>query len=109
MIETFGFFFISTPPHTSLLAYSNHNILEFFFLLGFLTSLKASIKYKRPDLLLSMHPVFLIIHLSYGTGLIIEMLKRFKKNKFVEQKGNLAKIRIVLLENYQEKSLPVNK
>jgi len=80
-----------------------------YFLLGFLTSLKASIKYKRPDLLLSMHPVFLIIHLSYGTGLIIEMLKRFKKNKFVEQKGNLAKIRIVLLENYQEKSLPVNK
>lgn len=45
-----------------------------YLLLGLATSLKASIKYKKIDLLFSMLPVFLIIHLSYAIGLIHEFL-----------------------------------
>lgn len=48
--------------------------LSCYFFLGFATSLKASIKYKKIDLLFSMTPIFLIIHLSYAVGLIHEFL-----------------------------------
>ncbi len=60
--------------------------LATYFLLSFLTSLKATLKYKEPSLLLSMTLLFPIIHLSYALGLIEELLfstrtKENSKNK----------------------------
>ncbi len=48
--------------------------LALYLSLGILTSLKATIKYKKPDLLISMTLLYPLIHFSYAFGLINELL-----------------------------------
>jgi GT2 family glycosyltransferase len=50
--------------------------LGFYIFLGVLTALKASIKHKRPDLLVTMNILFPVIHISYGMGLLHELISR---------------------------------
>lgn len=52
-----------------------------YFLLGFATAMKASMKYKKPSLLLTMPMLFPIVHLSYAAGMVNELLTKPNQNK----------------------------
>lgn len=54
-----------------------------YLLLALLTSLKASYKYRRLDIVITMPIVFPIIHLSYTVGLISEVWNHF----FTKRRG----------------------
>lgn len=70
--------------------------LLLYIFLGVATSLKASIKYKRPDLLLTMLFIFPIIHLSYAVGLLHEFLfKREQKGKPKGKVSYISKIKVI--------------
>jgi len=85
----FLFSFIFIPTHIYL------SIFAIYLLLGFATSLKASIKYKKTNLFYLMIPTFFIIHVSYGIGLISELINYFFKIKPTYKKRFVSKITIV--------------
>jgi len=45
------------------------------------TAMKASIKYKKPSLLLTMPTLFPIVHLSYAVGMVNELLAKSRQSK----------------------------
>jgi succinoglycan biosynthesis protein ExoA len=65
---------------TLLVIHSFLYLTPFFFysLLGLLTSTKAAIKYKRPDLLISMSVLYPVVHISYSFGLLHEGVIQIK-------------------------------
>lgn len=52
-----------------------------YFLLGFATAMKASVKYKKLSLLLTMPILFPIVHLSYAVGMVNELLTKSRQDK----------------------------
>lgn len=67
--------------------------LVIYLLLGLATSIKASIKHKKPELLITMMPIYPIIHLSYSIGLLHELFFRggSKRRKKIRT-GSISKI-----------------
>lgn len=73
--------------------------LVLYILLGLATSLKASIKHGKPDLLLTMMLIYPIIHLSYALGLLSEFLaSRKREEKKKKQDGFVSKITLMQLK-----------
>lgn len=70
------------------------SILGLYILLATATSLKASIKYRRRDLLWKMALLSPVIHISYATGLLNELLDRirFKELLKPDKKKHVVKI-----------------
>jgi len=64
--------------------------LFLYFILGMATSLKASIKFKKPDLLVTMLLIFPIVHISYAIGLLHELL--FKGNSEKRKNSNVGRV-----------------
>ena len=52
-----------------------------YFFLCIATTMKASVKYKKLSLLLTMPILFPIVHLSYAAGMVNEMLAKSRQNK----------------------------
>lgn len=52
-----------------------------YLFLGVATAMKASIKYKKLSLLLTMPILILIVHLSYAAGMVNELLTKSGQNK----------------------------
>jgi len=52
-----------------------------YIFLGIATAMKASIKYKKPSLLLTMPIIFPIVHLSYAAGMVNELLTKSGQDK----------------------------
>lgn len=71
-------------------------LLTYLFL-GLATAAKASIKYKKSSLLLTMPVLFPIVHLSYAVGMVNELLTETNKNK------KNYKINIVYVKRFAEK------
>lgn len=57
-------------------------ILVLYFLLGFFVGIKKAIRYHYPSLCLLMPFTFLLIHISYGYGYLIGIIKVILKRKF---------------------------
>ncbi len=77
--------------------------LFFYIALGFLTSLRASIKYKDPLLIVSMTSIYPFIHISYALGLLHEFFNHFSKKRNTRKKmkaGRIELFRINLNKNY---------
>lgn len=70
--------------------------LYMYILLGFATAIKASIKYRKVSLLFTMPLIFPIIHLSYATGMIAELLFRPRG----EEKNK--KLKIIHLKTFKQ-------
>ncbi len=84
--------------------------LLFYLLLAITTSVKAAIKYKRPDLFFSLPPLFLLIHLSYATGEITEYLKPlFNKQLKLPKRTIKHKIKAIKIKTYTEELSSVEK
>lgn len=76
-----------------------------YFLLGLITSFKAAIKYKRADLLIAMPPTFLVVHLSYGFGLLTELIKKTIVVKESRRRPIYFGTKLVLVKSCQSKKI----
>lgn len=77
--------------------------LSIYLILGILTSLKASIKYRNFSLFPSMIGVFPLIHLSYAFGLIHELML---PNIIKSGRKNVTGIKILTLSQITKESGP---
>lgn len=73
--------------------------LFLYLVLSLATSLKAASKYKKAFLILALPIIFLIIHISYASGIIYEILSQFLFKKDVKKHKNRFKISILSLRD----------
>lgn len=69
--------------------------LFLYLLLALLTSWKASLKYRKADLIFSLPTIFLVIHISYAFGIIYESINFLFSN---QKELNLKKIKVRIIK-----------